>query len=108
RAKTAYELPDTLLPTMNNLAITYQQAGKFDLGVPLLEETLRLDRAKRGPDHPETWKTMWNLALAFRRAGQPEKAASVHQEMLDIKTKHGESDPGLIGQLGIDYAAAAQ
>ena len=39
---------------MNNLAAAYEKAGKLDLAVPLYEETLKLRKAKLGPDHPET------------------------------------------------------
>ena len=39
---------------MDNLAVGYQDAGKFDRALPLFEETLALRKAKLGPDHPDT------------------------------------------------------
>ena len=39
---------------MSNLAGAYQAAGKLDLALPLFEETLKLRKAKLGPDHPDT------------------------------------------------------
>lgn len=39
-------------PCMNNLAMGYQAAGKLHKALPLLEETLKLTKAKLGPDHP--------------------------------------------------------
>ena len=41
--------PDTLA-SMDNLASAYQDAGKLDLALPLFEETLKLNKAKLGPD----------------------------------------------------------
>jgi len=39
---------------MNNLAAGYYTAGKLDLALPLLEETLKLTKIKQGADHPDT------------------------------------------------------
>ena len=36
--------------------------GKLDLAIPLDEETIKLRKAKLGPDHPGTLMTMSNLA----------------------------------------------
>ena len=62
---------------MNNLAAGYQAAGKLDLALPLFEETLKLTKAKLGPDHPDTLISMNNLAVAYRgrREAGPGPAA---------------------------------
>ena len=39
---------------MNNLAMGYRDAGKLDQALPLFEETLKLRKAKLGPDDPDT------------------------------------------------------
>jgi len=54
---------------MNNLAAAYWGAGKLDLALPLFEETLKLMKAKLGPDHPTTLTSMNNLASAYKDAG---------------------------------------
>ena len=46
---------------MHNLASAYRAAGKLDLALPLFEETLKLRKAKLGPDHPDTAGTMVSL-----------------------------------------------
>ena len=38
--------------SMNSLARAYYDAGKLDLALPLLEETLKLMKAELGPEHP--------------------------------------------------------
>ena len=55
---------------MNNLAAAYQAAGQWDKALPLMEETLKLLKAKLGPDHPDTLTSMNNLALGYQDAGQ--------------------------------------
>jgi len=61
---------------MNNLALAYRAAGKLDQALPLLEETLKLRKAKLGPEHPDTLGTMNNLAWAFRHLTSLSEAAA--------------------------------
>ena len=50
---------------MSNLAAAYQDAGRLADALPLFEETLRRRQATRGPDHPQTLRSMNNLARAY-------------------------------------------
>ena len=52
--KKAIELYPDHASSRNNLALTYREAGKLDLAVPLFEETLKLRKARFGPEHPAT------------------------------------------------------
>ena len=45
--------PDTL-HSRNNLALAYQEAGRLDEAIPLLEQTLAARERVLGPDHPDT------------------------------------------------------
>ena len=49
--------------------MAYQDAGKLDLALPLFEETLKLGKAKLGPEHPDTLASMNNLARRIRLPG---------------------------------------
>jgi hypothetical protein len=77
---------------MGNLALAYQAAGKLDLALPLLEETtLKLRKAKLGPEHPDTLRTMGDLALAYLAAaahqawrGQDKELAATCGHALDL------------------------
>ncbi len=75
KAKLGPDHPDTL-KSMNNLAISYADAGQFERALKLLEETLALQKAKLGPDHPDTLISMVNLANSYVVAGQDERASS--------------------------------
>ena len=70
---------------MNNLAVAYRDAGKLDLALPLFEETLKLRKAKLGPDHPDTLLSMNNLALAYQAAGKLDLALPLFEETLKLR-----------------------
>jgi tetratricopeptide (TPR) repeat protein len=67
---------------MNNLGKAYQEAGKLERALPLLEETLALRKSKSGPDHRETLTTMHNLALGYQAAGKLDRALPLFEEVV--------------------------
>ena len=60
----------------------YRDAGKLDQALPLFEETLKLTKAKLGPDHPDTLTSMNNLAAGYRDAGKLDLALPLFEETL--------------------------
>jgi hypothetical protein len=46
--------------------VVYRDAGRWPDALPLLEETLKLRKAKLGPDHPDTLISMNNLAGGYQ------------------------------------------
>jgi tetratricopeptide (TPR) repeat protein len=92
---------------MNNLARAYQDAGKLDLALPLLEETLKLMKEKLGADHPTTLHSMENLAAAYRDAGKLDLALPLLEETLKLmKEKLGADHPDTLNcmnNLGTAY-----
>lgn len=60
------EDPDTL-SSRNNLAHTYQDAGRLTEAIPLYEATLTARETILGPDHPTTVVIRNNLAAARRQ-----------------------------------------
>ena len=70
---------------MNNLAGAYRDAGRLDKALPLIEETLKLTKAKLGPDHPDTLISMNNLAQGYQDAGQLDKALPLLEETLELR-----------------------
>ena len=76
---------------MSNLAGSYADAGQHERAMKLLEETLALQRAKLGPDHPDTLVSMGNLAGSYADAGQHERALKLFEETLALH--EGEARP---------------
>ncbi len=97
---------------MLNLATAYQAAGKLDLALPLFEETLKLQKAKLGPDHPDTLTTMGSLASAYRAAGKLDLALPLFEETLKLqKAKLGYDHPNTLNtmnNLASAYRAAGK
>jgi tetratricopeptide (TPR) repeat protein len=80
------EHPDTLA-TMNNLAISYVNAGRRDEALKLREETLALRRKVSGPEHPDTLSAMQNLAISYDEAGRRDEALKLKDEVLALCRK---------------------
>ena len=60
----------------------------------MLEETLEKQKAKLGADHPETLKSMNNVAMAYQSVGRPDKAELLLEETLaKVKGKVGPDHP---------------
>src|SRR5262249_33647679 len=56
----------------------------------LLKETLRLDRAKLGPEHPQTLAALKNLAEMYARTGHFVPALPLYEEVFRLqKTRLG-------------------
>jgi tetratricopeptide (TPR) repeat protein len=69
---------------MGNMASAYQDAGKLDASLSLFEKTLNSQKAKLGPEHPDTLKTMYHLALAYEDAGKLDESAALFKETLTL------------------------
>ena len=68
--------------------------GRVNEALPLFEETLKLRKAKLGPDHPDTLESMFGLAWAYQAAGRLDEATSLHEEVLRLrKAKLGPDHP---------------
>jgi tetratricopeptide (TPR) repeat protein len=82
---------------MGNLALGYHSARKFDLALPLYEETLKLKKAKLGADHPDTLQSMNNLAGCYWAAGKLDLALPLFEETLKLKkAKLGPDHPSTL------------
>ena len=86
---------------MNNLADGYpRSAGKLDQALPLFEETLKLRKAKLGPDHPDTLASMNNLAGSYAALGRHSEALPLYEETLKLtKAKLGANHPDTVGTI---------
>ena len=64
----------------------------------LHEETLALQKAKLGPDHPDTLSSMNNLATSYPDAGQHDRAMKLYEETLALRrAKLGPDHPDTLG-----------
>jgi tetratricopeptide (TPR) repeat protein len=54
--------------------------------IAFLEQTLERQKAKLGPDHPDTCQTMHSLALAYQNAGKLDKALPLLESVVVLVT----------------------
>jgi tetratricopeptide (TPR) repeat protein len=87
------------LGTMRNLALTYQEAGKLDLAVPLYEETLKLRKAKLGLAHPDARESMSDLAGAYQESGKLNLALPLYKDLLATARNVSPNDSPQLGGL---------
>ena len=67
---------------MNNLALTYRDAGRPAEALPLVEETSRLQQANLGPDHVDTVASLGSLATIYEQGGDFPQAETIYRELL--------------------------
>ncbi len=70
---------------MNNLAWSYRAAGRLNEAIPLVEEALKVRRAKLGTDHPNTLQSMADLAVAYQDSGRLAEAIALHEQTLKVR-----------------------
>ncbi|KAF4332557.1 kinesin light chain [Fusarium beomiforme] len=73
KAKIGADHPDTLT-SMNNLAVTYGNQGRWKEAEKLEVQVMERRKAKIGADHPDTLTSMANLASIYRKQGRWKEA----------------------------------
>ena len=102
----------THFPVCIRWAAGYVKASKFDRALPLLEETLRLQREKLGPDHPDTFASMHTLAVGYANSRELAKAVPIYEMLCKLRNdKLGPNHPDTLSSmasLGVVYAETGQ
>jgi tetratricopeptide (TPR) repeat protein/predicted Ser/Thr protein kinase len=89
------------LKSMNNLALAYQDAGRFGDAVPLFEEVLKESKVRNGPNNTATLTVMNNLANAYRAVGRLADAVPLAEETLEKrKALSGPDDAETLRAMG--------
>jgi tetratricopeptide (TPR) repeat protein len=73
--------PDTLT-ARNNLAYSYDKAGRLDQAIPLYEQALADRERVLGADHPDTLASVNNLAFAYELASRLDQAIVLYEQAL--------------------------
>ena len=70
---------------MQNLASSYDEAGRQEEAVKLREELVPLWRKVRGPESPDALNGMFDLARTYSHAGRREEAFKLRDEVLNVR-----------------------
>jgi eukaryotic-like serine/threonine-protein kinase len=86
--------------TMGNLATRYSDVGRYAEALQLHEDSLKLRRAKLGPDHPYTLESMIRLAETYAAVGRFADSLKLRKETLELrKAKLGPNDEDTLASM---------
>ena len=72
---------------LNNLANVLLDEGRLSEARAAYERALAIDRANRGPEHPETMITLHNVGRMLEAEERWDEALAVHREVLAIRER---------------------
>jgi tetratricopeptide (TPR) repeat protein len=79
---------------MNNLALVYEDQGRYDEAETLYIKVLEIRRRVLGEGHPNTPDSMNNLGNLYRKQGRYEEAEQLYIKTLEIYRRVlGEEHP---------------
>jgi tetratricopeptide (TPR) repeat protein len=100
-----------LASALSRYAATLVQGGALEI-LSLLEEVIRLQKAKLGPDHPETLMSMNALATGYWMAKRLDQSVPLFEETVRLsEQKRGRADPDTlrtVANLGVNYKDAGR
>jgi tetratricopeptide (TPR) repeat protein len=70
---------------MQSLAYTYDALGRHAEALELREKSLGPQKARLGPDHPDTLANMHGLANNYSALGRHAEALTLHEETLALR-----------------------
>ncbi len=96
RQRLGPDHPETL-KSLQNLAMAYQDAGRIDEAIPILEATLARRTARLGGEHDDMIESMNDLAVAYWESGQAARAIPLYEAALDkIRPIRGDDDEAIL------------
>jgi CHAT domain-containing protein len=92
---------------LNNLAILYQQMGRYNDAEPLYQKSLTIREQQLGKNHPDVADSLHNLAYLYQEMDRYNEAEPLYQKALNIwQNQLGENHPNVatsLNNLGILY-----
>jgi serine/threonine protein kinase len=90
----AKDYPDLTITMTNNMATTYQDAGRLSDAIRLYEQIVPRLGTRLGDADPKTIRTMDNLATAYEDVGRVTDAIPLFEKVFTVsKSKLGDADP---------------
>ena len=70
---------------LNNLALLYDDQGRYAEAEPLYKRALAIDEKALGPDHPDVAQSLNNLAALYDDQGRYAEAEPLYKRALAIR-----------------------
>jgi eukaryotic-like serine/threonine-protein kinase len=97
---------------LQTVGCAYSGVGELERAIGFLQRSMALYRQVLGPDEPELFVSMNNLATAYRAAGKLDLALPLYEESFRLmKAKRGPDHRdtlGIMGNLALAYQAAGK
>ena len=82
------------------MPVLYYRQGRYTEAESLYLKTLETQKRVLGDDHPDTLRSMNNLALLYGRQGRDDEAEPLHLETLETKKRVlGDDHPSTLGTM---------
>jgi tetratricopeptide (TPR) repeat protein len=83
-----------------NIATIHFETGEDEIAIRMFKETLRVERAALGDDHPDVVLTLQHLGQVYQQLGHFEKALESFTSALEIERRRiGSDGKGTLGRL---------
>merc|ERR1712087_336399 len=88
---------EAVLIAMNNLAVAYDNLGKYDLAMDIKKELVLVKEAVCGPNHPSTLEVKDSLAVSYDQMNKHKEALALKRQVLQIREQlHGKEDNSVL------------
>ena len=82
-----------LATSLNNLALSIHDQGKYAEAEPLYKRAIAIDEKALGPEHPNVAMSLENYAALLRKTNRDAEAAKMEARAQAIRAKHAEKNP---------------
>ena len=84
----------------SDFALVYSEAGEIRKALQLLERVVEIRKRTLGEEHPNTLRSMYNLANRYSEAGKTPKALRLNEQVVETEKKTlGEEHPDTLSSL---------
>ena len=103
--------PETVR-ALQNLAMAFQDSGRFDQAIDLLEQTLKHRQARQEGNPSELIESLNDLAVAYWESGRPARAIPLYEKALEkVRAQLGDDHADTLtitDNLAVAYSAVGE
>jgi tetratricopeptide (TPR) repeat protein len=86
--------------SLNNLALLYNNQGRYEKAEPLFQQALSIQQKVLGEEHPDVATSLYNLGSLYHDQGKYDQAETLYQQALVIRQKaFGKEHPAVASSL---------
>jgi len=102
------DYPGVAAKLRHRLAGVYRELGLYSSALPLQESALQLRKKVYGEDHPQTLRSMKDVALLLWHLGRYDEAEPLYREVLERCNRANVDDPEIASSARDSYSVLLQ